>query len=83
MSVIDLDVYPTDGICGSLGSLFLNITGGVPTYTITWSGLGGTVTGSADLNLNSFNISNLPSGTYTITGDQSSGLYQLYVFGEE
>ena len=73
MSMVDLTVTPTNGICGSLGSLLLNISGGTPTYTITWSGLGGTVTGAEDLNVNSFNISNLPSGTYTITVEDENG----------
>lgn len=73
MSMVDLSVTPTNGICGSLGSLLLNISGGTPTYTITWSGLGGTVTGAEDLNVNSFNISNLPSGTYTITVEDENG----------
>ena len=67
MSTIMLDVEPQNGVCDGLGSIDLSIAGGAPTYTITWSGNGGVVAGSADINTIDFTISDLPDGTYTIT----------------
>ncbi|MCI5080297.1 MAG: pre-peptidase C-terminal domain-containing protein, partial [Saprospiraceae bacterium] len=71
MSVVDLNATPTSGLCGELGNILVNVSGGAPTYVITWSS--GAVTGSANINSNSFNITNLPSGTYTVTVMDANG----------
>ncbi len=63
----------TNGICGQNGSILINITSGTPAYTIVWAG---PVSGSATTGANSYNIPNLPSGTYTLMVTGSNGCSQ-------
>ena len=61
---MDINLVPTNGICGSNGSLTINISNGKPQYTIAWSGpSSGSVVSSSP----SFEIPNLPSGSYSVT----------------
>ena len=61
---IDINLVPTNGICGSNGSLTINISNGKPQYTIAWSGPN---SGSVVTSSSSFEIPNLPSGSYSVT----------------
>ncbi len=51
------------GSCGSNNTIVVSITGGKPTYVVMWNG---PVSGQASTNGNSFEILNLPPGTYNI-----------------
>lgn len=63
-------VQPINGLCGSTGSILINITQGDPVFTISWSGpQSGTVT----INGNQYAITNLPSGTYTVVISDENG----------
>ncbi|MCB0635548.1 MAG: T9SS type A sorting domain-containing protein [Lewinella sp.] len=55
---------PNNGICDAPGSIDLTFGGGIPPYTINWSGPS---SGSTTANGNTFTVPNLPSGTYTFT----------------
>lgn len=69
-STFDVTATSTNGVCGSYGSITLNIAGGSPGYIIQWTG---PVSGSANTNLTTYTINNLPSGTYTIVVTNSAG----------
>lgn len=62
----DLAITPTpeNGICGSLGSAIISVSGGSPNYTLNWTG---PQNGSASTAGNTFNLVDLPSGTYVLT----------------
>ncbi|WP_367393055.1 Kazal-type serine protease inhibitor domain-containing protein [Lewinella sp. LCG006] len=64
----NLQVY--NGICGSNGSILVNVTQGNPSYTITWSG---PQSGSIVVAGNQYAITGLPSGTYTVVITDSNG----------
>jgi len=55
--------YTTASQCESLGKIHISLANGKPTYTIHVSG---PVSGSATTTSSSFNIPNLPGGTYTV-----------------
>ncbi len=61
---MDIHLVPTNGICGSDGSLTINISNGQPLYNIAWSGPN---SGSVVSSSSSFEIPNLPSGSYSVT----------------
>ncbi|KAA3629885.1 MAG: hypothetical protein DWQ02_18495, partial [Bacteroidetes bacterium] len=52
------------GSCGGLGYIHIETFDGIPSYTIL---LSGPVSGITTTNYSSFNIINLPAGTYTLT----------------
>ncbi|MFT4759688.1 MAG: hypothetical protein ACI9LN_001653 [Saprospiraceae bacterium] len=58
------------GGCGELGSILVGISTGVAPYTIGWSGAVSSMAITSDPN---FNISNLPSDTYSITVFDANG----------
>lgn len=61
---MDINLVPTNGICGANGSLTINISNGKPLYTIAWSGPN---SGSVVSSSSSFEIPNLPTGSYSVT----------------
>jgi len=67
---LDLTATPHNGLCGQNGFITVNISGGMPGFTITWSG---PISGSISTFGNSYNISNTPNGTYTINVTDASG----------
>ncbi len=68
----DVDVYTTanNGVCDENGSIEVEVSGGSPSYTITWTG---PESGSTTINNNEYEILDLPSGTYTITVEDAEG----------
>jgi hypothetical protein len=58
------EATPHPGSCGELGYIHVETYSGIPTYTILISG---PVSGLTTTNYASFNIINLPAGTYTVT----------------
>ena len=61
-STLDIDIDAIEGTCG-VGSLWLGFNNGNAPYTVTFSG---PQNGTATVNSNGYDISNLPIGTYTI-----------------
>ena len=68
----DLSIYvdPTPGVCGSYGSLGVTISGGSPSYTVSWTGPS---SGSLSTNNTYVDIPNLVDGTYTVSVVDASG----------
>lgn len=60
----------TNGTCGTYGSIWVNMSGGQTDYTLTWSGA---VSGSVTTASTSYDITNLPSGTYLLTLTDANG----------
>ena len=72
------NVAPSDVTCngGNDGSILVDITSGTPNYRIDWSGnlvSGGTVNGSVTISNNTYTISSLEAGTYTVDITDASG----------
>ncbi len=67
---LSLNASPTDAYCGVNGSIWLTISGGTADYTISWSGAS---TGSATSTSSSYDITNLPAGSYTINVTDGNG----------
>jgi PKD repeat protein len=67
---VALTATPTDGLCGDLGSIQLDIDGGLAPFTINWNG---PVTGSTTLAGSSIGLSDLPNGIYTLTVIDANG----------
>ncbi|MEZ5041481.1 MAG: T9SS type A sorting domain-containing protein [Saprospiraceae bacterium] len=65
-----LDVSALPGVCEGVGDLVLSINGGSPDYKLEWDG---PIDGSTTTANNSFVVSELPSGTYTVTLTDSNG----------
>lgn len=63
-------VYPINGLCGSTGSIIVNVTQGSPNYTISWTG---PQSGSVTIVGDQYAITGLPSGTYTVVITDSNG----------
>jgi len=61
---------PVTGACGELGSIWMDFYDGVAPYTIQWSGL---VNGVDLTELPFYDITNLPSGVYTVTVTDGNG----------
>jgi len=66
-------ITPVPAPCGQLGSLWVDIPGGLPPYTVTWTGPS---SGTTTINNNGLSIPNLPAGTYTVTVTSSNGCSQ-------
>ncbi len=75
-SDLDLIAQGNNGICGQLGSITVNTTGGNAPYTITW---GGPTSGSATTNNSTFNIPNLQAGSYTVGITDVNGCFDTQV----
>jgi len=65
---LNLVATPIDGLCNQKGSI--DLTFNSENISITWMGI---VSGSASSTTGSFNIANLPNGSYTIDINNSSG----------
>ncbi len=62
---LDVNSSSNNGSCGNDdGSINININSGNPDYTISWSG---PVSNSVSTGSNTYNITGLPSGNYSIT----------------
>ena len=61
---ITISTLPVNGLCGSTGAISLNINGGIPAYTVIWSG---PESGSKTTIESIYTIENLPNGAYTVT----------------
>jgi pectin methylesterase-like acyl-CoA thioesterase len=66
--VVIASATPTNGICGTAGSIVVNFSGGTAPYDITWTG-----GGSAENITSPYPISNLAAGTYNITVTDDNG----------
>jgi len=66
-------ITPVPAPCGQLGSLWVDIPGGLPPYTVTWTG---PASGTTTINNNGLSIPNLPAGTYTVTVTSANGCTQ-------
>ncbi|MFN7116460.1 MAG: T9SS type A sorting domain-containing protein [Saprospiraceae bacterium] len=62
---LDIALVPTNGICETPGSIKVKITGGKAPFAITWNGPGSN-DGNANTNATTYDIVNLPAGSYTI-----------------
>ena len=70
-SIVELlTVSALPGVCEGTGDLVLGISGGSPTYEIKWEG---PVDGSATTDNDSYVITEIPSGDYTITLTDANG----------
>lgn len=58
-----IDVTPVHGLCGSLGSIWIDILNGTGPYTVMWTG---PISGSTVVTGDFYDIPNTPNGTYTI-----------------
>jgi len=67
---VAVTLTPTAGTCSSTGQIAVNITGGTPGYTISWTGPS---SGSTTINGQFVIISNLVAGSYTVTVVSSEG----------
>lgn len=65
-----------NGLCGQSNAINVFLSGGEPSYLITWDG---PVDGSQTTSNNSYRIPNLPNGTYAITAraDNNCSEYQI------
>ena len=62
-----------NGACGSNGAIDITVSGGLPDYTISWTG---PVTGSTTVSSNTHTIPNLPTGSYNIMVVDNAGCGQ-------
>ncbi len=69
-NTVNLVITPVPGVCGLNGSLWVDIIGGSAPWHLSWNG---PATGSITLQVNGYNIPNLPSGTYTVTVVDAQG----------
>ncbi len=69
-SNISFGMTPVAGSCGSTGSIGLNISGGQPSYTVSWSG---PTEGSQVSTSTGYTIPNAKPGTYTVTVKDKNG----------
>jgi hypothetical protein len=67
---LKLTADPQNGLCGQPGAIEISVTGGSPDYTVFWNG---PVSGSASFSGNSYTISNLPDGVYSLTLEDPNG----------
>lgn len=63
-SQINLSLSPSNGICGTEGAVLVNVNGGTPVYTISWTG---PESGQTTINTNTINIEDLAAGVYQFT----------------
>jgi len=65
----DLTVF--DASCGANnGKIIVSLSGGTPPFLVSWSG---PISGTATTLSNSYVISGLPAGTYTVTSSDAAG----------
>ena len=69
-SSLSLSLEANGASCGQKGSIWATIGGGSPNYTLTWSG---PVSGSAPTSNSGYQITNLPSGLYTVSVKDNNG----------
>ncbi len=69
-SGFSLDLDPSNGGCGSLGSIWVQINGGTAEYLITWTG---TASGAVSVSNPYYDIENLPAGSYEVKVTDGSG----------
>ncbi len=67
---ITLTAAGNAGVCGGNGSANITVTGGTPSYTLTWTGA---TSGSNTYTAGSFNVPNLPAGSYTFSVTDGNG----------
>lgn len=67
---LELLLNPVTGLCGENGSINLLIETGTPIYKISWTG---PVTGTTDSDTETYQITDLPPGTYTIEVIDANG----------
>ncbi|MBK7870969.1 MAG: pre-peptidase C-terminal domain-containing protein [Saprospiraceae bacterium] len=70
-NIVSISTSQTGNTCSTTGAILVNISGGTPNYSVSWSGAG--ITGSAMTSSNSITIQNLPPGTYTVTVSSANG----------
>ncbi len=63
---LDIVLVPTNSVCETLGAIKVKIEGGKAPFKITWDGPASN-DGTASVNANTFDMGNLPAGSYTIT----------------
>jgi len=68
-SVVLNSATGTNAACSSSGSIAVNFSGGVPPYSVTWTG-GGSATG---ITSSPYNITGLSAGSYTATITDANG----------
>ena len=66
---LDIHVEAEGGVCGNSGSILITMSNGLPMYGISWSG---PVSGSASTSSHYYLLEDLPSGTYSITVEDSN-----------
>lgn len=71
--IITLNTFPTAGTCVGNGSILVEAWGTLLPITVEWQG---PINGSATSNVNSFDIQDLPTGSYTITVIDDFGCQQ-------
>ena len=65
-----LQLIPSDATCNGKGAIKATISGGTAGFSYTWTG---PVSGSISTSQTTYNIDNLPAGTYSITIRDSKG----------
>ncbi len=64
---------PINGLCGALGTIQINFTGGTAPYQFTYAG---PLSGSTTVNGSTFSLLALPAGVYTLTAVDANGCSQ-------
>lgn len=67
---LDIDLTSENGDCGNGGAIWVDINGGSPNFTLTWSG---PANGSTAVSGDGYLISDLPGGNYTVIVTDASG----------
>ncbi|PHN07410.1 Kazal-type serine protease inhibitor domain-containing protein [Flavilitoribacter nigricans] len=70
---LEIEAIGENGLCGANGSITVNVLEGSPEFAITWTG---PVSGSDATTASSFNINDLPSGTYQLSVTDQNGCTQ-------
>ncbi|RMF00541.1 MAG: hypothetical protein D6772_06240, partial [Bacteroidetes bacterium] len=67
---LDLNVALIYNICGQYNTIWIDIIGGTPPYTVTWTG---TESGTDQTTTQGYEIQDLPPGTYKVTIVDANG----------
>jgi len=67
---LTVTAQPVNGNCGQPGKIVLNFLSGTPNYLVNWTG---PTSGGISTNANTYQLNNLPSGTYTLQISDGSG----------
>ena len=70
LNTLSITTVEHNGVCDTPASIDVFITGGTPTYTVSWTG---SSTGSVIVNTNNYHLPNLTSGTYNIVVTDANG----------